>query len=346
LARLLIVLVLLLTGCAGQAADAGRGGPDPAGPSRTGNTAAPQLAGGAARSLTVTDADALTRALAQARPGDRITLAPGTYEGRFLITRAGTREQPITVTGPREAVIDGGGIRGGRALTLQADWWQLAGFTIRNGQKGLMAEHANHTVVAGLAVYDIGDEAIHFQHGSSDNLIRNCVVHDTGKRRPGFGEGIYLGSANSNWPGGQPDRSDRNRVVSNHLGPNIAAEPIDIKEGTTGGEIRDNTFDGRGQTGENSAESWVNAKGNGYTIAANRGAAAYLSGFKARTVRPGWGCGNTFRANSGSVAPTSKPGGYAFDVANQADCADAPNRVCDDNHVTGAPLSQLPPARC
>jgi hypothetical protein len=297
--------------------------------------------------VAVTSADGLRAALAGARPGDRIELADGVYTGKFSIAAGGTAAEPITLTGSPQAVIDGGGIRGGRALTLQADWWRLIGFTIRHGQKGLMAEGANHDLVDGLQVHDIGDEAIHFQHGSSDNLIRNCTVHDTGQRRPGFGEGIYLGSANGNWPGHQPDRSDRNQVLGNHLGPNIAAEHIDIKEGTTGGLISGNIFDGRGQTGENSGESWVNAKGNGYVITGNTGQAAYASGFKARTVYPGYGCGNVFDANSGSVAPY-RHAGYAFDIPGNTDCAGMrPNVVCDTNHVTGAAAgSQIPATNC
>lgn len=345
-----IALVILAAGCT---ADRPPAGPDSPGQAQTGTppaptpTSPPVLGGSARRTVPVSSADGLRDALTAARPGDRIELAPGTYTGKFTITAAGTRTEPITLIGPRTAVIDGDGIRGGRALTLQADWWQLGGFTIRNGQKGLMAEHANHTVVDGLAVYDIGDEAIHFQKGSSDNLIRNCLIHDTGKRRPGFGEGIYLGSANSNWEGRQPDHSDRNRVIGNHIGPNIAAEHVDIKEGTTGGEIRGNTFDGRGQTGENSGESWVNAKGNGYLIAGNTGTAAYASGYKARTVYEGYGCGNTFQGNTGSVAPSVKPG-YAFDISNQTTCATNPNRVCADNTVTGAAsgVSQIGLIRC
>jgi Right handed beta helix region len=299
------------------------------------------------RVVPVSGADALRAALAGALPGDRIELADGSYEGKFTITRDGTQAAPIVLAGSARAAIDGGGIKGGRALTLQADWWRLTGFTIHNGQKGLMAEGANHTVVDGLTVYDIGDEAIHFQKGSSDNLIQNCAVHDTGKRRPGFGEAIYLGSANGNWENKQPDHSDRNKVVGNHLGPDIAAEPVDIKEGTSGGEIRGNTFDGHGQSGENSAESWVNAKGNGYLIADNTGAAAYASGFKARTVYPGNGCGNTFRHNTGTVAPYTKAG-YAFDITNNTDCPGNPNKVCTDNTVTGAAsgTSQIPETRC
>lgn len=38
------------------------------------------------------------------------------------------------------------------------------------------------------------------------------------------------------------DGSDRVQVLNNHLGPFIAAEPVDIKEGTYNGIIRGNVF--------------------------------------------------------------------------------------------------------
>jgi hypothetical protein len=282
------------------------------------------------RVVDVHDSVSLKDALADARAGDAIHLADGTYQGQFTVGQSGTAQAPITLYGSRRAVIDGEGIRKGRTIELTASYWHLRGFTITNGQKGLMALGAQHTIVDGLLVHTIGDEAIHFRDNSSDNIIRNNEVRDTGQRRPGFGEAIYLGQAVSNWTAG-PDRSDRNKVLNNLLGPNIAAEQVDIKEGTTGGEVIGNVFDGRGQIGENSGESWINAKGNDYLIADNTGSAAHASGFKTRVQADGWGCGNTFQNNSGSVAPYQVSQGWAFDIH-------------DKNTRTG--LSNVPAVAC
>jgi hypothetical protein len=200
-----------------------------------------------------------------------------------------------------------------------------------------MALGTRGTVIDGLLVHNIGDEAIHLRDNSTDNVVRNCEVHDTGKRRPGFGEAIYIGQAVSNWVDDQPDRSDRNRILNNKLGPNVAAEHVDIKEGTTGGEVRGNVFDGRGQTGENSGESWVNAKGNDWIIEDNEGVGAYASGFKTRVQIDGWGCGNVFRKNRGAVEPVSGPKpGWAFDIhSRNSGCESNPNIVYADNTVLG-----------
>lgn len=278
----------------------------------------------------------LNTALAAAQPGDVITMSDGVYNGRLKITQSGTAQAPITLKGSRDAVVDGGTTSTGRAVELTGDHWRLEGFTIRNGQKGLMALGVTGTVVDHLSVHTIGHEGIHFQHNSTDNTVLLSEVHDVGKTNADFGEAIYFGSAINNWPGGVPDRSDRNKAVGNTLGPNVTAEHIDIKEGTTGGEVRANVFDGRGQTGANSGESWINAKGNDYLIRYNTGTGAYRHGYKTRKLAPGWGCGNVFQANKGSVAPYTMADGYAFSVTNNSDCAsDQQNVVCDDNTVTG-----------
>ena len=257
-----------------------------------------------ARIIDVSNAGALQRALEGARPGDVIRLADGTYTGRFSAATSGTRAAPITLQGSRRAVLDGDGVKGGYAFHLTADYWVLRGFSITNAQKGLMADAANHNLIDGLAVFHIGDEAIHFRSFSTRNTVQNCVIHDTGLRRPKFGEGVYLGSAVSNWrkhSNGNPDASDFNRVLNNRFGPNVRAEAIDIKEGSRGGEIRGNVFDGRGMSGENYADSWVDVKGNSYLIAENRGSRATRDGFQTHVILDGWGRDNVFRANHADV---------------------------------------------
>ena len=197
--------------------------------------------------IGVNDADALAGALEAARPGDVIGLAPGAYEGRFVASAVASDSEPIYVCGPRDAVIDGGGIKGGYAFHLDgASGWRLVGFTVRNAQKGVIADRAVGNIIEGLLVEDIGDEAIHLRAFSTDNVVRGNEIRDTGQRRDKFGEGVYVGSAESNWckyTDCDPDRSDRN-VIEGNLIYGTTAESIDLKEGTTGGVVRNNSFDG------------------------------------------------------------------------------------------------------
>ena len=151
-----------------------------------------------------------------------------------------------------------------------------------------LAAAAPGTVLDGVEVKNIGAEGMHLRSFSSDDVVRNSVVHDTGKS-PQYGEGIYVGSAVSNWgtySGGKRDTSDRNVVTSNSIWA-TGAESVDIKEGTTGGTLSNNRFDGVGMAGRNSADSWVDVKGNGWLVAGNTGSHALLDGFQTHVLAPG-----------------------------------------------------------
>ena len=278
--------------------------------------------------VTVSSSDALANALATATPGTSIRMADGVYDGNFKIITKGTEAQPVALCGGSGAVLDAGGFKEGYGLHLDgASWWRLSGFTVRNAQKGVMADGANHVVISGLTVEQIGDEAIHLRKFSSDNVVENNTVRQTGKRKPKFGEGIYIGTAVSNWGGitaGAPDTSDRNVIRGNRISA-TTAESVDVKEGTTGGTVVGNTFDGSGLAGD--ADSWVDVKGNNWTISGNTGANSPEDGFQTHQVADGWGRANTF---TGNTAEVNGPG-FGFHLAPVEN-----NRVACDNKVVGA----------
>jgi len=283
----------------------------------------PVETGCGAAEQTVSDTAELTEALAAARPGDTVVMADGVYEGTFVIRRSGTEESPIVLCGGRDAVLDAGSVDSGYGLHLRADHWVLDGFTVTNVQKGIMLDSANHNVLQGVAVHAIGDEGVHFRSGSSDNVLRDSEISDTGRRRERFGEGVYIGSAESNWceiSHCGPDRSDRNQVIGNVIRL-TTSESIDIKEGTTGGLISGNTFSGEGMT---EAEAWVNVKGNGYRIIENRGTQSPRDGFQIFIQADGWGQDTQFVANYAEVD------GEGFGFRIDKDSADRTVLTCDN----------------
>jgi hypothetical protein len=250
-----------------------------------------------------TDAAQLRRALASAAPGAVILLVPHTYSGHFVASVSGTSAAPITLCGPREAVIDGGGLQSGYAVHLDgASWWRLVGFTVQGAQKGVVTDHANHVLLSGLYVHGVGDEAIHLRSFSSDDVLDGLIVRDTGHLTTKFGEGVYVGSAHSNWcryTGCAPDASDRD-VIRNSDIAQTTAENIDIKEGTTGGVVADNRLSGVGMN-PSAATAWVNVKGNGWTLSENVGTRSVGDGFQVHQVYSGWGENDVFRANHATV---------------------------------------------
>ena len=218
----------------------------------------------------------LQKALDNAQKGDEIYMTEGIYHGQFVIpaNHSGTPDQPILLRGNSKVILDAGTTETNYVLHLQAHHWTLQNFTITNGLKGLVCDGANYNILDSLTVHEIGEEAIHLRKFSSHNIIQHCNVYNTGLKTPDYGEGIYIGTATSNWSkytNGEPDKCDENIVQYNTIGPNVAAECIDLKEGTTGGIIRDNNFNSKGITGANSADSWIDVKGNHYLIENNIG---------------------------------------------------------------------------
>lgn len=310
--------------------------------------------------VEVSTTSQLQAALAAASPGQTIRMAAGTYRGSFVATKPGTAASPITLTGPADAVLVNDGPSGdapdcpvptpgwdsGYGLWLSgASYWNLAGFSVRESKKGIVVDASPHTTIDGVTVDRIDEEAIHFRRSSADSVLRNSTVTNTGLVQKGYGEGVYLGSANSNWGchgnSGGVDRGDRIQVLGNHIGPGIAAEPIDVKEGTFDGVIKGNTFDGKGISGENSADSWIDVKGIGYTIEDNTGTfsapGTFANGYETHntSTNPSFdnGCGNVWRGNKSDLGGV---GEYAIKISSVSKCKAKPNVVYASNTVTGA----------
>lgn len=255
----------------------------------------------------------LQDALEKANPGDTIRLAAGPYyikeaktenrKGKIVITRSGTKDNPILLCGSKNAVLSGQSY----GLHVKASHWILRGFTVEESPKGIMLDGASHVLIDDVHVRKIGTEGVHFRTHSTHNTIQNSKIEDVGVSVAGFGEGVYIGSSKNNWgklTDGAPDKSDYNEVLNNTFGPNIRAEAIDIKEGTRGGRIVGNRFYSEGLSGENSADSWIDIKGNEYLIQNNVGktsAPQLVDGFQVRAILEGWGERNTFEGNRSEV---------------------------------------------
>lgn len=301
----------------GSGAPAPTPAPAPTGPT-TSPVPVPVPAPGPA-TVRVRNGPELAAALAAARPGTHITLADGAYTGKspFTVSTACTAQAPCSLSGGRGAVLDGGSVTGHYGLHLVgASHWTVSGFTVTRASKGVVLDRSSRNRLDALEVHTIGDEAIHLRARSSDNVVSDNLVHDTGKHARKYGEGIYIGSAVSNWgtySDGLPDTSDRNVVRGNRIWA-TGAESVDIKEGTTGGVLSGNTFDGAGMSGENFADSWVDVKGNNWLVEGNTGVNALLDGFQTHVQLAGWGQGTVFRGNTARVGS----GGYGFRVHQPA----------------------------
>jgi parallel beta-helix repeat protein len=119
------------------------------------------------RTILVNDFEELRSACLNARPGDTIVLAPGTYTiGGYSSLRVRKRPGPITVKGatgnPADVIIEGAGIDDTSVSHVfnldDSPRWTFQDFTTRN-------------------TYYFGFK---FDHGSTDCIIRNVVMRDHG----------------------------------------------------------------------------------------------------------------------------------------------------------------------
>lgn len=252
--------------------------------------------------INVSSTEELKVALENAVPGDNIILAEGDYyysgttpKGFMFRSECdGTEDAPITLRSEnpdKPAVLHGMKPESGTVLRISGDWWNICNIRVTGGQKGIVLDNSCHSIISGCEVYGTGSEGIHLRDDSSSCVVSDCYVHDTGTVSPGYGEAVYIGSA-KNTTGYGFDCS-YNTVRSCRLGPNVAAEHVDVKEYTTGTVIENCIFDGKGMSGENSSKSFVNIKGNGCILRNNtgyrNGCDKILRAFEQNMVADGWG---------------------------------------------------------
>lgn len=282
---------------------------------------------------TVTNADALMSAVRAAKPGSVIRLAPGTYRDQINLTAKGTADKPIWVCGPRSAVIDTGTVRDNHGIMISnSSNLIVTGMTVRNALKGITMRASSSVTVSDARIDTIGYEGVHLRENTTDSFVVSNIISKTGTLDPFFGEGVYVGSSEANWcelTACQPDRSDRNAIVGNSIFK-TGSDPIEVKEGTSGGVIKGNALNGTNAMPK--AEAWVKVKGNGWTVTGNSGSASTENGFRLQGSSKGWGLDNVFSDNRAEVGAP----GYGFSLYEPNGDGTSRTIVSCDNVVTQA----------
>ncbi|MHA7055799.1 T9SS type A sorting domain-containing protein [Aquimarina sp. M1] len=235
-------------------------------------------------SITCNTVECILNAMTNAAPGDEIIVQPGTYiapekfnnlgkASRFASSRDGTSSNPIILRGESASnppILKGpDGIYDGYVLHILGDYWVVRDIIFEEGSKGIVFDNANYGIIENITVRELGEEGIHLRDGSSFNLVTGCRVYNVGIKKPGIGEGLYVGS-DKNQHAGPDDENDNskydpdcndNTIEGCIIGPNVTAEGADIKEGTKNTIIRNCIFSADGISGENSADAFIDLKG-------------------------------------------------------------------------------------
>ena len=259
--------------------------------------------------VDVSTVEELFSAMRNAQPGDVIRVAEGTYDyttyqgAQKIDTSAeGTETAPITLTAAdpeNPPVITGTSEEHGYVIQITGDYWILENLKLTTAQKGIVLDNSNHSIIRNCEVYNTGAEAIAIRDGSSYCIVKDSYIHDTGTITPGYGEGVYIGSAKSTT--GFDYKCDYN-TVDGCTFKNIAAEHVDVKEYTTGTEIMNCTFYGDGMTGANNAGSFVDIAGNDVNVHDNigyrNGNTNIVAAFELHEQVSGWGYHCIFTGNT------------------------------------------------
>ncbi|TFD71747.1 right-handed parallel beta-helix repeat-containing protein [Cryobacterium sp. Hb1] len=293
----------------------------------------PRYADCPAATVNVATARELMTAVSQAQPGTVIKMAPGTYNEQINMTANGTASNPVWICGPRSAVINVGSIQNNHGIQISnSSNLVIAGMTVTNSLKGISVIRSSNVTIADTLVDNIGYEGIHLRAFTTDSKVVGNTIKNTGKRDPFYGEGIYIGTSDANWcaqTSCQPDKTDRTLLMANNISL-TGAQPIEVKEGTSNGIIRDNIIDGANAMQR--AEEWVKVKGNDWSVYNNQGKNSTMHGFAVNGSVAGWGLRNIFYGNTAPVGAA----GYGFFIHEQGTKGTSGTRVYCSNTVTAA----------
>lgn len=266
--------------------------------------------------IEVNSASQLTSALKNASAGDKIVIAPGTYIGNFDLEVSGSKNKPIWIVGEdvkNMPILDGDDYTNSYALSINGedtggiDYIYVQNIKVTNGRGGIFVDQADYVTIDNIEVYDIGQAGIHIRDGSEYNIVKNSYIHDTGIYNVKYGEGIYIGSDYTKWPGtggSEYDPAvDYTQILNNKIGPNVTAEHIDVKEGSSYAYIIGNTFDAKGMNDIiNGGLSFIDFKGNYAEAAYNTGDQNsnkyFENAFEINEKSSGWGSYNDIHDNT------------------------------------------------
>jgi len=255
----------------------------------------------------------------EAQAGDKIVISAGTYtgsdddsgssKGYFYLSASGTQENPIWIVAQdleNMPVLQGDDNTTDYVLYITGDYVAVEGVIFKTANQGIVLDNSNYSVLDNVEVYDIGQEAIHIRDGSSYTIVQNSFVHTTGLNVNKYGEGIYVGSDYTKWPengGNYIKECDYVQIINNTIGPDVSAEHIDIKEGSSYTTVSGNTFNGVGiDDTENGGTSFMDLKGNYaqvmYNLGNQNGNELIEHAFEVNTKSEGWGSYNIFHNNT------------------------------------------------
>jgi len=120
-------------------------------------------------------------------------MAPGTYNVNNNITQnaGGTSSRPVTVRGSGSSTVVNLG--SSKSWNADAPYVHYRNFRLTNTFYGFYSHGAVGAVWDSMEVDNTQQSAIALEDGSNGATVARSYIHDTGKSKPQYGEGVYVG---------------------------------------------------------------------------------------------------------------------------------------------------------
>ena len=171
----------------------------------------------------------LKTAMQNALAGD-IVYFTGVHTGNMKTFAHGTSTSPIIVRGIN-ATIQTTSQSTGYGIECLHNYWRFDDFTINYAKKGFYALNADHGVLTRVDITNIGQEAFKFRRYSNYWEVVDCSADGTGQSANDYGEGFYVGDAQSNWESSSTPDTSGYITFRNCYTRNTSNDGFDLKEG-------------------------------------------------------------------------------------------------------------------
>jgi len=144
-----------------------------------------------------------------------------------------------------DVTLSGDDVDANAVLLVEGDNWEIRSVTLTGARNGVVLSGANNTFLSGISIEDVGERGLYMHNGSSNNVISNSSIFNTGMSLSGEteesqGEAIVVGEEVDDTT--DFVFSDNNYISNMVFGTDILTESVDVNNGATNTKINHSLF--------------------------------------------------------------------------------------------------------
>lgn len=144
-----------------------------------------------------------------------------------------------------DVTLSGDNVDANAVLLIEGDNWEIRSLALTGARNGVVLNGANNTFLSGISIEDVGERGLYMYNGSSNNVISNSSIFNTGMSLSGEtvesqGEAIVVGEEVDDTADAQ--LSDNNYISNMVFGTDILVESVDVNNGASNTTISHSLF--------------------------------------------------------------------------------------------------------